>query len=70
MKKFLSLAPVTISAGDKDFTNDSKIAYQEAVDAVSAVGIIDGSFNPSATLTHSAAAKIICNLMGPPPHPL
>ena len=78
MKKFLSLALalvmclslVTISAGAKDFTDDSKITYGEAVDVVSAVGIVDGytdgSFNPSATLTRGAAAKIITNMiLGP-----
>ena len=78
MKKFLSLvlalvmtmSLVTVSAGAKDFTDTSKIAYDEAVDVMSAVKVIDGytdgSFNPSATLTRGAAAKIICNLiLGP-----
>ena len=78
MKKFLSLvlalvmtmSLVTVSAGAKDFTDASKIAYDEAVDVMSAVKVIDGytdgSFNPSATLTRGAAAKIICNLiLGP-----
>ena len=78
MKKFLSLvlalvmtmSLVTVSAGAKDFTDSSKIAYDEAVDVMSAVKVIDGytdgSFNPSATLTRGAAAKIICNLiLGP-----
>ena len=78
MKKFLSLvlalvmtmSLVTISAGAKDFTDDSKITYQEAVDVMSAVKVIDGyadgSFNPQGSLTRGAAAKIICNLiLGP-----
>ena len=78
MKKFLSLvlalvmtmSLVTVSAGAKDFTDNSKIAYGEAVDVMSAVKVIDGyadgSFNPTATLTRGAAAKIICNLiLGP-----
>ena len=78
MKKFLSLvlalvmtmSLVTVSAGAKDFTDSSKIDYSEAVDVMSAVKVIDGytdgSFNPSATLTRGAAAKIICNLiLGP-----
>ena len=78
MKKFLSLvlalvmtmSLVTVSAGAKDFTDDSKINYKEAVDVMSAVGVIDGytdgSFNPTASLTRGAAAKIICNLiLGP-----
>ena len=78
MKKFLSLvlalvmtmSLVTVSAGAKDFTDDSKITYKEAVDVVSALDIVDGytdgSFNPTNTLTRGAAAKIICNLiLGP-----
>ena len=78
MKKFLSLvlalvmtmSLVTVSAGAKDFTESTKIQYTEAVDVMSAVKVIDGytdgSFNPSATLTRGAAAKIICNLiLGP-----
>ena len=78
MKKFLSLvlalvmtmSLVTVSAGAKDFTDSTKITYKEAVDVMSAVKVIDGyadgSFNPSATLTRGAAAKIICNLiLGP-----
>ena len=78
MKKFLSLvlalvmtmSLVTVSAGAKDFTDSSKIQYNEAIDVMSAVKVIDGytdgSFNPSATLTRGAAAKIICNLiLGP-----
>ena len=78
MKKFLSLVMalaltlslVTISAGATDFTDDSSITYGEAVDVISAIGVVDGytngSFNPSATLTRGAAAKIICNLiLGP-----
>ena len=78
MKKFLSLvlalvmtmSLVTVSAGAKDFTDSSKIQYTEAVDVMSAVKVIDGytdgSFNPTATLTRGAAAKIICNLiLGP-----
>ena len=74
MKKFLSLvlalvmtmSLVTISAG-ADFTDDSSINYAEAVDVMSAVGVVggyaDGSFNPQGTLTRGAAAKIICNMI-------
>ena len=78
MKKFLSLvlalvmtmSLVTISAGAADFTDDSDIEYQEAVDVISALGIVDGysddSFRPDGSLTRGAAAKIICNLiLGP-----
>ena len=78
MKKFLSLvlalvmtmSLVTISAGAKDFTDNSKINYDEAVAVISAIGVVDGytdgAFNPQNTLTRGAAAKIICNLiLGP-----
>ena len=78
MKKFLSLvlalvmtmSLVTVSAGAKDFSDNSKIAYKEAVDVMSAVKVIDGyaegDFRPTNTLTRGAAAKIICNLiLGP-----
>ena len=78
MKKFLSLvlalvmtmSLVTVSAGAKDFTDNSKINYKEAVDVMSAAKVIDGyaegDFRPTATLTRGAAAKIICNLiLGP-----
>ena len=78
MKKFLSLvlalvmtmSLVTISAGAKDFADDDSIDYKEAVDVISAIGIVngysDGSFGPDGALTRGAAAKIICNLiLGP-----
>ena len=50
MKKFLSLvlalamtlSLVTISAGAKDFADDSEIDYKEAVDVISALGVVDG----------------------------
>ena len=78
MKKFLSLvlalvmtmSLVTVSAGAKDFTDDDKITYEEAVNVISEIGVVDGyadgKFNPTNTLTRQAAAKIICNLiLGP-----
>ena len=78
MKKFLSLvlalvmtmSLVTVSAGAKDFTDASKITYDEAVAVMSAAKVIDGyaegDFRPTNTLTRGAAAKIICNLiLGP-----
>ena len=73
MKKFLSLvlalvmtmSLVTISAGAKDFTDNDKVNYDEAVQVVSMLGIVngyeDGSFKPANTLTRGAAAKIIAN---------
>ena len=73
MKKFLSLvlalvmtmSLVTISAGAKDFTDNDKVNYDEAVQVISMLGIVngyeDGSFKPANTLTRGAAAKIIAN---------
>ncbi len=78
MKKFLSLvlalvmtmSLVTVSAGAKDFADDDKVTYDEAVAVMSEVkvldGYADGSFKPQGGLTRGAAAKIICNLiLGP-----
>ena len=78
MKKFLALvlalvmtmSLVTISAGAEDFTDAADVTYTEAVDVMTAVGVVggyaDGSFNPTAGLTRGAAAKIICNMiLGP-----
>ena len=80
MKKFLSLvlvlvmtmSLVTVSAGAKDFTDSEKLSgnvYEEAVNVMSEMGIIDGyadgSFQPQGTLTRGAAAKIIaCMMLG------
>ena len=77
MKKFLALvlalvmtmSLVTI-AGAEDFTDAADVTYTEAVDVMTAVGVVggyaDGSFNPTAGLTRGAAAKIICNMiLGP-----
>ena len=73
MKKFLSLvlalvmtmSLVTISAGAKDFTDNDKVNYDDAVQVISMLGIVngyeDGSFKPANTLTRGAAAKIIAN---------
>ena len=78
MKKFLSLVLAlvmtmslfTISAGAteyKDLTDKDKIQYPEAVAVLNKLGIIagyeDGSFNPTASLTRGAAAKIIVSMM-------
>ena len=78
MKKFLSLvlalvmtmSLVTISAGAADFTDESTIKYNEALDVISTLDIVggypDGSFQPQKTLTRAEAAKIICNMiLGP-----
>jgi hypothetical protein len=78
MKKFLSLvlalvmtmSLVTVSAGAKEFKDDTDVNYDEAVAVISEIGVVDGyedgSFKPGNTLTRGAAAKIICNLiLGP-----
>ena len=80
MKKFLSLvlalvmtmSLVTVSAGAKDFGDSADLsgeAYEEAVNVMSEMGIIDGyaggNFQPQGTLTRGAAAKIIaCMMLG------
>ena len=77
MKKFLALvlalvmtmSLVTI-AGAEDYTDADSMNYAEAVEVMSAAGVVggyaDGSFNPQAGLTRGAAAKIICNMiLGP-----
>jgi len=61
---------VTISAGAADFTDDEAITYEEAVDVLTAIGVVsgyqDGSFKPGTALNRGQAAKIICNLiLGP-----
>ena len=78
MKKFLSLvlalvmtmSLVTISAGAADFTDDDSITYKEAVDVMTAIGVVDGytdgAFQPQNPLNRGQAAKIIRNLpLGP-----
>ena len=78
MKKFLSLvlalvmtmSLVTISAGAKDFTDADKVTYDDAIEVMSELKVIDGytdgSFRPTVELNRGAAAKIICNMiLGP-----
>ena len=73
MKKFLSLvlalvmtmSLVTVSAGAKDYADADSITYVEAVDVLSALGVLEGDangFRPNDTLKRSEAAKIICAL--------
>ena len=75
MKKFLSLvlalvmtmSLVTISAGAKDFTDSDKVTYDDAIEVMSELKVIDGytdgSFRPTTELNRGAAAKIICNMI-------
>ena len=78
MKKFLSLvlalvmtmSLVTIGAGAKDFTDSDKVTYDDAIEVMSELKVIDGytdgSFRPTTELNRGAAAKIICNMiLGP-----
>lgn len=80
MKKFLSLVlalvmvtslfTMTGTASAADFTDDDSITYKEAIDVISAIGVVsgyqDGSFKPTDSLTRGAAAKIITNMiLGP-----
>jgi len=75
MKKFLSLvlalvmamSLVTISAGAADFKDEASIdpIYAEAVDVISALGIVsgnNGSYLPQDNLTRGAAAKILAGV--------
>ena len=77
MKKFLSLVlalvmtmslvTVSASAADDGFKDADKINNTEAVEVLSAMGVIggyaDGTFRPQATLTRGAGAKFIAYLM-------
>ncbi len=62
----MSLSLVTV-ANATDFTDDGDISYKEAVDVMSAFGVIngyeDGSFQPEGTLTREEAAKLICTML-------
>ena len=73
MKKFLTLALVlamvssmlATPAAAKDYTDADEITYVEAVDVLSALGVLEGDekgFRPEDTLKRSEAAKIICAL--------
>ena len=74
MKRFLSLLlasvlafSLTLSAGAFRFADDAELNYNEAVEVISALGIVsgyaDGTFRPGGTLTRQAAAKIICSML-------
>ena len=62
----MSLSLVTI-ANAADFSDDADISYKEAVDVMSAIGVIngyeDGSFQPDGILTREEAAKLICTML-------
>ena len=62
----MSLSLVTI-ANASDFTDVDEINYKEAVDVMTAIGVIEGldtgAFNPDGTLTREQAAAIICRML-------
>ena len=73
MKKFLTLAlalamvssMLAMPAAAKDYADADEITYVEAVDVLSAIGVLEGDekgFRPEDTLKRSEAAKIICAL--------
>ena len=74
LKKVLALvlvvammASFAVSASAKDFTDSAAINHTEAVDVMSAIGVIDGyadgSFKPEGTLTREQAAKMITYML-------
>ena len=62
----MSLSLVTI-ANASDFTDADDIAYEEAADVMSTIGVIegfeDGSFDPDGTLTREQAAKLVTYML-------
>ena len=62
----MSMSLVTI-ANAADFSDKADINYKEAVDVMTAIGVLegfeDGSFKPGETLTREQAAKIICTML-------
>ena len=78
MRKFLSLvlalvmmmSLITINTSAVEFKDGEDIVYDEAVDVISTIHVVDGypdgGFGPKGNLSRGAAAKIICNLiLGP-----
>ena len=59
----MSLSLVTVANAAIDFDDVDEIEHQEAVDVMTAIGVIDGmtadEFGPEGTLTREQAAKII-----------
>ena len=63
----MSLSLVTIANASIDFTDADDVKYEEAVDVMSSIGVIEGfetgAFNPNGTLTREQAAKIITYML-------
>ena len=55
------------AAAFKQYTDQDKVNYEEAVDVLSGLGVIegypDGSFNPTANVTRAEAAAMIARMM-------
>ena len=66
MALVMSMSLVTI-ANASDFSDSDEITYEEAVDVMSAIGVIngmdDGSFDPDGTLTREQAAKLVAFML-------
>lgn len=62
----MCLSLVTIATAT-DFSDDADIDYAEAIDVMSAIGVIDGvgnnQFDPDGTLTREQAAKLIAYML-------
>ena len=62
----MSMSLVTI-ANAADFSDSNDISYEEAVDVMSTIGVIngmdDGSFDPHGTLTREQAAKLVTYML-------
>ena len=58
---------LTAFAGYEDYSDVEELTYVEAVDVLTAIGVIDGisgSFKPADTLTRAQAAKVATLFMG------
>ena len=70
MKKFLSLvlalvmtmSLVTISAGAKDFSDADAINYDEAVEVLTAIGVVDGYTDGTFKFGDSNGNSVIFNI--------
>ncbi len=63
----LSLVTFQTAAAASKFTDTGASAYGEAIEVITALGIMNGNsattFNPTGNLSRGAAAKIICNML-------
>ena len=62
----MTLGLATVGANAATFSDADSITYKEAVDVMSAIGVLDGmdgKFNPTGTLTREQGAKIIAYMI-------